>query len=343
MQYVSRSNSSYPWNCIFAWLWTASPLLATATYGTAFSHAESRKTGLIDNFWMKRRNFIKYEDMKDEKQSGFKGEISTKDKVLKRIRINEYFPVTLQCEQDQPPQTPPHRIFSCGALSDASTIGQMQNYEVDIENTYLKLSQENSQIVPQKIRKIIEKMKENKSVFDVISLDSTIEDVLEKPYVRPFIHKEHHDLLWIQDIYKRLFLFDAPTNLLLDPDQSELSYWKNFMNPIVVKVFDDIIDLIKVKIGKVENQSNKTQRIETRQYKQRVSIGCSQDRIYSININATILEVGFLEVVGNALYTDIKKLSEDTEKVFKCMQISIHYQCQHYISHGATEQEVSSI
>ena len=38
---------------------------------------------------------------------------------------------------------------------------------------------------------------ENKSVFDVISLDSTIEDVLEKPYVRPFIHKEYHDLLWI--------------------------------------------------------------------------------------------------------------------------------------------------
>ncbi|CAG8606641.1 14_t:CDS:2, partial [Funneliformis mosseae] len=62
------------------------------------------------------------------------------------------------------------------------------------------------------------------------------------------------------------------------------------------------------------NQSNKTQRIETRQYKKRVNIGCSQNGIYSINVNATILEVGFLEVVGNTLYTDIKKLSEDTEK-----------------------------
>ncbi|RIA84585.1 hypothetical protein C1645_832040 [Glomus cerebriforme] len=165
---------------------------------------------------------------------------------------------------------------------------------------------------------------ENRSVFDVISLDSTIEDVLEKPYVRPFIHKEHYDLLWVQDIYINgcdLFLFDAPTNLLLDPDQSELSFRENFVNPIVVKVFDDIMDLIKVKTGEIENQSNKTQRIETRQYKQ----------------------LGFLEVVGNALYTNIKKLSEDTEKVFKCMQISIYYQCQHYISRGASEQEVSSI
>ncbi|CAG8654288.1 6244_t:CDS:2, partial [Gigaspora margarita] len=47
------------------------------------------------------------------------------------------------------------------------------------------------------------------------------------------------------------------------------------------------------------------------------------------NISATILEIGFLEVVGNALYADIKKLSEDTEKVFKCIQISIYYQCQY--------------
>ncbi|CAG8659544.1 23937_t:CDS:10 [Cetraspora pellucida] len=387
-----------------------------------------------------------------ESKRSHEGDEQTKQALLnKRTKIDDYFPVTLSpCEPPhtppcEPPHTPPHRIFPRGSSSGASvssqiqgsigqefldldstcsdfdheevpsqTIGQMQNYEVDIENTYLQLSQENSQIVPEEIRKIIEKIKgikyrlfdyriinlsernvtnpvnklsksekrilkdiwnslepsqkiktirldkwekvlipliqkyqthlENKSVFDVISLDSTIEDVLEKPYVRPFIHKEHHDLLWVQDIYKRfLFLFDAPTNLLLDPDQSELSYRENFVNPIVVKVFDDIMDLIKVKTGEVENQSNKTQRIETRQYKQRVSIGCSQDGIYSINVNATILEVGFLEVVGNALYTDIKKLSEDTEKVFKCMQISIHYQRQHYISRGATEQKVSSI
>ncbi|CAJ0877934.1 22159_t:CDS:10 [Entrophospora sp. SA101] len=185
---------------------------------------------------------------------------------------------------------------------------------------------------------------ENKSVFDVISLDGTIENVLEKPYIGTFIHKEHYDLLWIQDIYKRfLFLFNAPTNLLQDPDQNELSYRENFVNPIIVKAFDDIMDLVKVKTGEVENKSNKAQRNETRQYRQRVSIGCSQDGIYSINVNAIILEVGFLEVIGNALYTDVKKLNEDTEKVFKCMQISIYYQRQHYLSRGATEQQVSSI
>ncbi|RIB19508.1 hypothetical protein C2G38_2036004 [Gigaspora rosea] len=133
--------------------------------------------------------------------------------------IDNYFPVILSlCKL---PHTPPHRIFLRGSLSGASvpsqiqrsigqefadldstcsnfdheevssqTIGQMQNYEVDIKNTYLQLSQENSQIVPEKIHKIIEKM------------EVLFEDVLKKPYIRPFIHREHHDLLWVQDIYK---------------------------------------------------------------------------------------------------------------------------------------------
>ena len=43
-----------------------------------------------------------------------------------------------------------------------------------------------------------------KSVFDVINLDSAIKDVLAEPYTGTFIHKEHFDLLWIQDIHKRL-------------------------------------------------------------------------------------------------------------------------------------------
>src|ERR1700733_9241758 len=45
-------------------------------------------------------------------------------------------------------------------------------------------------------------------------------------------------------LFFSLFLFDAPINLLLDPDQT---YRVNFVNSIVVKVFDDIMDLIKVK------------------------------------------------------------------------------------------------
>ncbi|CAG8846001.1 33421_t:CDS:2, partial [Gigaspora margarita] len=58
------------------------------------------------------------------------------------------------------------------------TIEEMQNYEVDIENMYLQLSQKKKVLIL-----LIQKYQtylENRSAFDVISLDNTIEDVLEK-------------------------------------------------------------------------------------------------------------------------------------------------------------------
>ncbi|CAG8696458.1 1860_t:CDS:10, partial [Ambispora leptoticha] len=180
---------------------------------------------------------------------------------------------------------------------------------------------------------------ENKSAFDTISLDDAIKDILAVSYTGIFVHKEHFDILWIQDVYKRL----SPINLLLDHEQTELSYREDFVNPIIAKVFDDIMDLIRVKTGEIENKLSKNQRNETRQYKQRIQIGCYQDGIYTINVNATIFEIGFLEVVGSAIYVDITKLNEDTEKIFKCMQISIFYQRQHHLQRGAKEQQLTSL
>ena len=92
--------------------------------------------------------------------------------------------------------------------------------------------------------------------------------------------------------------------------------------------------------GEIENEN---QRNETRQYKQGIQIGCYQDGIYTINVNAIIFEIGFLKVVGSAIYDDITKLNEDTEKVFKCMQMSIFYQRQHHLQRGAKEQQLTSL
>lgn len=88
----------------------------------------------------------------------------------------------------------------------------------------------------------------------------------------------------------------------------------------------------------IENVSYKSQRNEIQQYKQRIQIECSQNRIYKISINAIVFKIGFLEVIGNAIYTDITKLNEDTKKVLKCMQISFFYQCQHHLQYGVKEQ-----
>ncbi|CAG8601202.1 5637_t:CDS:10 [Diversispora eburnea] len=171
----------------------------------------------------------------------------------------------------------------------------------------------------QVIKPLVKKYQKNlepKSLFDDFPLDLAIDEVTERPYTGTINYKEHHDLLWVQEIYKRL---------------------ENFINPIIAKLFDDVMDIIRVKTGEIENILNKIQRVETRQYMQRVSIGCHQDGIFEVNINATTFEIGFLEVIGNALIVDIKKLNGDLDKVLKAMQISLFYQRQHHIQRGATD------
>ncbi|GBC25594.2 hypothetical protein RIR_jg41418.t1 [Rhizophagus irregularis DAOM 181602=DAOM 197198] len=86
-------------------------------------------------------------------------------------------------------------------------------------------------------------------VSHVSSLDSSIiEDVLGKPYIGPFSHKnimisfgkllginkQEKTYAQIQDIFKRfLFLLNAH-NVLFDPDQSEISYRENFVKILLI-------------------------------------------------------------------------------------------------------------
>ncbi|CAJ0889043.1 5338_t:CDS:10 [Entrophospora sp. SA101] len=152
----------------------------------------------------------------------------------------------------------------------------------------LEPSKENHKTIRQEkwnavIKPLVKKYQKNlvpKSVFDDFPLDLAIEEITERPYTGTFNYREHHDSLWVQDLYKRL---------------------ENFINPIVAKLFDDIMDIIRVKTW----------------YVQRVSIGCHQDGIFEVNVNAMTFEIGFFEVVGNALIVDITKLNGDLDKVLK--------------------------
>ena len=63
--------------------------------------------------------------------------------------------------------------------------------------------------------------------------------------------------------------------------------------------------------GEVENKLRKIQRNQTVQHIQRVRIGCRQDAIFEIDINAITFEIGFLEVVGNAIVVDLSKRKDD--------------------------------
>ncbi|CAB4431400.1 unnamed protein product [Rhizophagus irregularis] len=63
----------------------------------------------------------------------------------------------------------------------------------------------------------------------------------------------------------------------------------------------------------------------------------AKDGVIIVNVNGTSV---FMEVVGSAVYDDLTKLSEDLEKVFKCMQISLFYQRQHHLQRGASEKQL---
>ncbi|CAG8680975.1 16168_t:CDS:10 [Funneliformis caledonium] len=182
---------------------------------------------------------------------------------------------------------------------------------------------------------------EPKSMFDDVLMNLDI--VMEKPYNGVFNYKQHYILLWVQDLYKRFILnFKAPLNKLTDSKQSEFSYREDFISPILARAFDDL-DTIRFRTGEIENMLTKKQRNETEQQKSRIRLGYNQDGIIEVSLNATDLEIGFMEVVGSAIEIDFKKLGEDTEKVFKAMQISMFYQRLYFLQRGATEDKIKCI
>ncbi|CAG8681914.1 5110_t:CDS:2, partial [Dentiscutata heterogama] len=155
---------------------------------------------------------------------------------------------------------------------------------------------------------------EVESVFDDICLDNAIEAVAMKPYSGVFIYKKHYELKWIQN--------------------------RKFHKSYIRESIRRLNGTHSMRTGEIENMLIKTQRIETRARTQRLSLGCRQDGVIIINVNGTTVEVGFMEVVGNAVYDDLTKLSEDLEKVLKCMQISLFYQRQYHLQRGASENQL---
>ena len=125
--------------------------------------------------------------------------------------------------------------------------------------------------------------------------------------------------------------------------------------------------------GEVECRVRKRQRNETNtnSMKTHGNLRPKHDGILTVHVNAKSMEVGFMEVVGNAIIIDLKKRAGDREKLFKglsflycswlsfsgislyvfkkiffvfiAMQISIFYQHQHHQERGATEDQILNI
>ncbi|CAJ0857781.1 12872_t:CDS:2, partial [Entrophospora sp. SA101] len=67
----------------------------------------------------------------------------------------------------------------------------------------------------------------------------------------------------------------------------------------------------------VESTLRKQHRNETKGRKPRVNVGTNHDGILKICMNAKEIEVGFLEVVVNALLVDVIKYHDDMDKFLK--------------------------
>ncbi|CAJ0840066.1 6133_t:CDS:2, partial [Entrophospora sp. SA101] len=81
---------------------------------------------------------------------------------------------------------------------------------------------------------------------------------------------------------------------------------------------DEINDVsAEVQHGEVESTLRKQHRNETKGRKPRVNVGTNHDGILKICMNAKEIEVGFLEVVVNALLVDVIKYHDDMDKFLK--------------------------
>ncbi|CAB5380464.1 unnamed protein product [Rhizophagus irregularis] len=74
--------------------------------------------------------------------------------------------------------------------------------------------------------------------------------------------------------------------------------------------------------GEIENTDRKNQKDLSKLPEDRRPTGWFHDGIIKININGNNLQVGFLEVVGNAIVKDHKKIIGDLQKILKAMRLS---------------------
>ncbi|POG80624.1 hypothetical protein GLOIN_2v252909 [Rhizophagus irregularis DAOM 181602=DAOM 197198] len=77
------------------------------------------------------------------------------------------------------------------------------------------------------------------------------------------------------------------------------------------------LKMIYFHSGEIENTDRKNQKDLSKLPEDRRPTGWFHDGIIKININGNNLQVGFLEVVGNAIVKDHKKIIGDLQKILK--------------------------
>ncbi|CAG8573821.1 11675_t:CDS:10, partial [Diversispora eburnea] len=143
-------------------------------------------------------------------------------------------------------------------------------------------------------------------------------------------HQKNYELFWCQDFYTRLTLqLLRKHSALLDNSTSEYQYRDEIINPLLASIFFDVENALWFKTGEIENVTRKRQRNFSKQENERERLGDKHDGILYMNVQGAPVEIGFLEVVGNAFTKIISDKNDDLEKLLKAMMISLWYQHAH--------------
>ncbi|CAJ0642758.1 10331_t:CDS:2 [Entrophospora sp. SA101] len=125
-----------------------------------------------------------------------------------------------------------------------------------------------------------------------------------------------HFIKKMKDVNDRLFNYNLELSAEKKSKTVRRSKW-SFINPIISKVFDDMKYKIRFPTGEVESMLRKQQRNQTKGEIPRILLGSNHDEILKICINAVEIEIGYVEVVGNAVIVDLKKNMRIEGKLFK--------------------------
>ncbi|CAI2188270.1 16942_t:CDS:10, partial [Funneliformis geosporum] len=126
----------------------------------------------------------------------------------------------------------------------------------------------------------------------------------------------------IKKSHRSVTCFQLSKHVLNDKSTSEYQYRSWFVNLLCEDIFLDVNNVIRFVTGEVENIDRKNQKDLSKLPEERRPTGWFHDGILKININGNDLQVGFLEVVGNAIIEDHIKRVGDLQKILKAMRLA---------------------
>ncbi|PKC09165.1 hypothetical protein RhiirA5_475117 [Rhizophagus irregularis] len=144
-------------------------------------------------------------------------------------------------------------------------------------------------------------------------------------------HQNNYELFWCQDLYKRMTLqFLRNRSVLKDKTASEFRYRDELVNHLLSTIFYDVEDAIWIDTGEIENRTRKRQRNFSKAENEREQLGDKHDGVIYMNVHGSKVEVGFFEVVGNALINDNSFKNDDLIKLLK--ECEYHFLSMHLIN-----------